>query len=259
MNGRRADLSAAGAAIAPPRAGKFATFVAFRLRGNLGVNRWARAVLVLAALLLLVAATPAMRSSWVTLTHFHDVSRDGFYSLGTLTVTSCTHEPMPYDWTCRGNYQVTDPLGDAGHDRLDIPLANDFRRHSPGDRIDVATISPRESAAYLSGSDELARVSAFWLGVLAAVRNNRRCFRQATAPSARRRRHRHRVRASAQPDPRESLVTISRGGIWLLGEKRLHVQPGGAPQTPCRRGSCGRESRDGPTSGAGSRCGAVRG
>ncbi len=110
-----------------------------------------------------------MRSSWVTLTHFHDVSRDGFYSLGTLTVTSCTHEPMPYDWTCRGNYQVTDPLGDAGHDRLDIPLANDFRRHSPGDRIDVATISPRESAAYLSGSDELARVSAFWLGVLAAV------------------------------------------------------------------------------------------
>lgn len=133
------------------------------------MDRWARAVVVLGALLLLAAAAPAMRGSWVSLTNFHSISRDGVYSLGTLTVTSCTHEPLPHDWTCRGDYRVTDPLGDPGHDRLDIPLANDFRRHAPGDQIDVATISRRESAAYLSGTDELVRVGAFWLGVLAAV------------------------------------------------------------------------------------------
>ncbi|MDQ1746153.1 MAG: hypothetical protein QOD07_416 [Frankiaceae bacterium] len=133
------------------------------------MGRAIRAVVVVAVLLLLAAAAPAMRASWQTLTHFRAISSGGSSSIGVLTVTGCSRQTVPQDWSCHGNYVVTDPIGDAGHDRLDIPLANDFRQHAVGDRIDVKTISSREDAAYRFGTEELARVAAFWLGVLAAV------------------------------------------------------------------------------------------
>ena len=126
-------------------------------------------MVVIGVLALLALAAPAMRASWESLTHARGIWDGGSASLGTLTVTSCTREAVPRDWTCRGNYVVTDPVGDAGHDRLDVPLANDFRRHPLGDRIDVKTIMPREDAAYLFGTGELLKVGAFWLGVLAGV------------------------------------------------------------------------------------------
>jgi len=133
------------------------------------MGRAIRAVVVIAVLLLLAAAAPAMRASWQTLSHFRAISGSGFSSIGTLTVTSCSRDTAPRAWSCRGSYVVTDPLGDAGHDRLDVPLANDFRQHAVGDRLDVKMIASSEDAAYRFGTEELARVAAFWLGVLAAI------------------------------------------------------------------------------------------
>ncbi|MBV9099390.1 MAG: hypothetical protein JO079_15175 [Frankiaceae bacterium] len=133
------------------------------------MGRVIRAVVAIGVLLLLAAGAPAMRASWQTLTHFQAIRNGSVTSLGTLTVTSCRREPLPRDWSCRGNYVVTDPLGDPGHDRLDIPLANDFRKHAVGDRIGVETISAREDAAYLFGTTYLVKIGAFWLGVLAAL------------------------------------------------------------------------------------------
>src|SRR3954451_23987155 len=102
--------------------------------------RWPRrglATAVIASLVILVAL-PALPSAWAGVTHRDAVRANTRVMLGYVTVQRCSRGALHFDWSCRGRFQVNDPMAEPYSDVTGVTVANDPRHYRVGDTLDTA-------------------------------------------------------------------------------------------------------------------------
>jgi hypothetical protein len=123
--------------------------------------------LVAVASLVVVPSLPAESRG---LTHFTSMGsvREGPWDgghLGVVTVVNCSRGRLVLDWTCRGLFQVNDPMSDDYPPVQNVTVVNDARFHSAGSMVG-AKLTSGYHQAYLWGGLEQLKLLAFWAGLL---------------------------------------------------------------------------------------------
>jgi hypothetical protein len=125
-----------------------------------------RRVLAASAFLITLLALPAVPAAWATLTHpslvgenYTDAMVDGpdytYATEATLVITGCSRGALLLNWDCYGSD------GDDPH----LRLANDFRPHHRGDRVDVnVELRGHPTRAYHWGLRPAIAMTLFCLG-----------------------------------------------------------------------------------------------
>lgn len=87
------------------------------------------------AAILLVAAAPGLPARRASITLFDQIGDHGAGELGFVTVGYCARVWLYHDWSCRGTFQVNDPMAEPYRPTPDVRVANDLRWHRPGTTV----------------------------------------------------------------------------------------------------------------------------
>lgn len=122
-------------------------------------------VVLLVAVAALAVVLPVLPAAWRGITHWTVISDDGADERGTVRVQSCTRDPLFFTWTCRGRFEVNDPMAEPYRGMDDVAVVNDGLPHPQGTLIDTAKeLTSHEG--YLWGGAEQMRTAALWAWVL---------------------------------------------------------------------------------------------
>jgi hypothetical protein len=101
--------------------------------------------------------------------------------LGYVTVQGCSRGALHFDWSCRGRFQVNDPIAEPYNDVTDVTVANDPRHYRVGDTLDTA-LPFRSRIGYRWGATQDAKTVGLWLGVLLCIAAAVAAFSKRRAP-----------------------------------------------------------------------------
>jgi hypothetical protein len=126
-------------------------------------------VVLVVAVAALVVVVPLLPAAWQSVTHFNLICDIGDVGQadehGTVRVQSCRRDALFFTWTCRGRFEVNDPMAEPYPGMDDVAVVNDAQPHPQGALVDAAKELTSHDG-YLWGGAEQIRTVALWAWVL---------------------------------------------------------------------------------------------